>query len=100
MVVLQYDYSMTATKFSISVTPELARALEQLAKERRDDRSRLIEMLLRENALIAAKVADLRGPANPGTKNGRDIEKLLAIGRLARRQWEMQVKAGKVGIVG
>ncbi len=90
---------MTSTKFSISVTAELAGALAQLAKERRDDRSRLIEMLLRENPLVAAKVSALRGPANPGTKNGRDIEKLLALGRIAQRQWRMKVDAGKLGFL-
>ncbi len=91
---------MTSSKFSISVTPELARALDQLAKERKDDRSRLIEMLLRENPLVNSRVRVLRGPANPGTKNGRDIEKLLALGRIARRQWDAKVKAGQVGFLG
>ncbi len=91
---------MTSSKFSISVTPELARALDQLVQQRQEDRSRLIELLLRENPLVATTVAGLRGPVNPGTKNDRSVEKLLALGRIAERQWGARQKAGKVGFLG
>lgn len=98
-VLLQYYYSMTSEKFSISLTPELSRALNRLAKQRKEDRSRLIEILLRENPLVSATVRTERGPANPGTKNGRDVRKLLALGDLGRRQWESLSAQGKVGFV-
>ena len=91
---------MTTAKFSISLTPELAEVLSRMAKERKEDRSRLIEMLLRENPLVGRAIAEARGPANPGTKNGRDVQKVLALGRMAERQGAARAKAGKVAFLG
>ena len=36
----------------------------------------------------------------PGTKKGRSIEELLALGRIARRAWERKLATGEVKIVG
>ena len=92
---------MPVRRFSISVSPELAQALEALSHEADADRSRLIETLLRENPLVAAAVARLRGlPTGPQTKKGRSIEKLLLLAQVSRAQWDERLRSGQVKILG
>jgi predicted transcriptional regulator len=92
---------MTAAKFSVSVTPELELALRALATRRGEDRSRLIETLLRENPLVGAEIGRLRGADGgpPGLKKGRSIEEIRVLVRLARRRWERRTQSGQVRIV-
>lgn len=89
---------MVVQKLSISLSPELASVLRELARSRRDDVSRLVEILLRENPLVAARVDAARRP--PATKRGRDPAKLLALGRAAARAWERRARRGEVRIRG
>lgn len=93
---------MAASKFSISVTAELEVALKALATRRGEDRSRLIETLLRENPLVASEIRSLRtaseGP--PALKKGRSMEELVLLGRVARESLAQRLASGKVKIPG
>lgn len=92
---------MPAEKLSITVTPELAAALRALAERRGEDLSRTIEILLRENRLVAEEVeAGRRRDALPRTKKGRDVDELRVLARLGRAQWERAVAEGRVRPVG
>lgn len=51
---------MTSAKFSVSLTPELYHAIESLVAERDEDRSSIIEHLLREHKLIMRKIELIR----------------------------------------
>lgn len=90
---------MPVSKFSVSLSAELARALGLLADERSEDRSRLIETLLRESPLVQDRIRELRtGPT--GLKKGRDPEELRLLARVARRAWNRRMAAGRVRIHG
>ena len=52
---------MAVRKLSLSLTPELAEALDELARRRGDDRSRLVETLLREHPLVRRHLEAARG---------------------------------------
>lgn len=56
---------MAVRKLSLSLTPELADALDALAAARGEDRSRLVETLLREHPLVREAVRRGR-PYRPG----------------------------------
>ena len=47
---------MGSVQWAITVSPELARAIDRLAKRRDDSRSGLIEVLLREHALVQGAI--------------------------------------------
>lgn len=88
---------MPAAKFSISLSRELQESLTRLARQRGEERSRLIETLLRENPLVQATIRELR-QAGPETKRGRPLEKLLVLARAARRDWDRRVASGQVKV--
>lgn len=90
---------MPSEKFSISTSPELFEALEALAERRDQDRSSLIEMLLREHPMVEAEVRRRRQGPVPGLKKGRDLEEIWALARSARRNWRERTRSGKVRIV-
>lgn len=90
---------MSVRKLSISLSPELADALDALAGERGDDRSRLVEILLREHPLVARRIRRSRG-AMPPTKRGRSLEELKLAGKVARAAWERRVASGEVEVRG
>lgn len=86
---------MAIARASLSLTPELDSILRRVALRMGIDRSRLVETLLRENALIQQEVQVGReGPV--GTKRGRDVTELLVLGRVAARQWDERVRRGQV----
>jgi hypothetical protein len=92
---------MSVRRFTISVSQELADALDDLQQRRGDERSRLVETLLRENPLIRGAIERQRDdPLVPGTKKGRDLEKVRALGRAAARNWARKEKEGKVRVLG
>jgi metal-responsive CopG/Arc/MetJ family transcriptional regulator len=68
---------MTSAKISISLTPELAAALDALAKRRGEDRSRVVETLLREHPYVLQEVRVQRSLGQdaadrvPGRDDGR-----------------------------
>ncbi len=88
---------MSFSKFSISVSPELDVTLSRLATERGEDRSRLIETLLRENPLIQQSIQAAR--ATPSLKKGRDLQELLLLGRVARQAWERRLSSRELRII-
>lgn len=53
---------MVVRKLSISLSFELADVLRTLATNRREDVSGLIEMLLRENRMVATAIQEHREP--------------------------------------
>lgn len=63
---------MAVRKLSLSLTPELADALDRLAAARGEDRSRLVETLLREHDLVRNAVRRGRPyrPVSPGDDGG------------------------------
>lgn len=92
---------MPAARLSVSVTSEMNLALRELARQRGEDISRLLETLLRENPLVQEKVRELRSrPPTPGTKKERDVEKLLLLARISGRLWEERVASGEVKLAG
>lgn len=92
---------MGSEKFSISTSPELFEALQALAERRDQDRSSLIEMLLREHPMVEAEIRRGRGRRRrPGTKRGRDEQELVLLGRVARAQWDERAERGEVEILG
>lgn len=91
---------MSSVKRSISLTPELAEILDRLASERGEDRSRLIEILLRENPTIRREVQDRRQATAPPLKRGRSLTELKLLARTAQAQWERDAASGKVRLPG
>lgn len=90
---------MTVAKLSISLSPELAAVLDILADEQGLDRSRLIEVLLREHPLVSTQVQRRRlEAAVPPLKKGRSVEDLMVLARTARAQWDQKVATGKVRV--
>lgn len=91
---------MPSEKFSISTSPELFEALEALAERRDQDRSSLIEMLLREHPMVEDAIRRRRGRRRrPGTKRDRDETELVLLGRVARAQWDQRAERGEVEIL-
>lgn len=91
---------MTVRKLSVSLSTELADALDELARSRDEERSRLMETLLREHALVERAIAKGRGVGPPGTKRGRDPRELVLVGRAAGRIWDERERAGRVKLGG
>ena len=86
---------MSVSRLSLSLTPELAKALRRTAAALELDVSRLVETFLREHPRVQQEVRDLRS-ASPGTKKGRSVEKLLALAEVAEAQWDARIGSGKV----
>lgn len=88
---------MSAEKFSVSTTSELFDALEALRERREEDRSSLIEILLREHPVVRREIRrQRRTETGPATKRGRDDEEVRGLARSARRQWEKREARGEV----
>lgn len=87
---------MPSKAFSITVSAELAQALEELRVRRVEERSRLIETLLRENPYVQEAVRAQR--LGPRFRKGRDAQDLTRLLRIARARWERRVKSGQVRI--
>lgn len=88
---------MASRKLSMSLTPELADALDRLAGRRGEDRSRLVETLLREHPLVREAVQVQRGL---GTKRGRSLDEVRALAKVARHQWKRRLEQGEVRVHG
>ncbi len=89
---------MGSEKFSISTSQELFEALEELCEARGEDRSSLIEMLLREHPMIQRQIRRRRDlPSRRG--QGRRFETVQALARTARRQWEKREDRGEVAFL-
>ena len=93
---------MPSAKLSVSMTPELAICVRALAASRSEDTSRLIETLLREHPLVRQAIEEARagGAGGPGTKKGRDVEKLLLLADLAKARWDRRIATGQVRLPG
>ena len=104
---------MGSVKWSITLSPELAEALERLAAARGDSRSALVETLLRESGYVQRFVDEVRAddrlapprrksPHGAGVeagvrlKRGRDPAKLRAIAESGRRAWRKAEAEGRV----
>lgn len=83
------------------MTPELAQALDELAAERDEDRSRLVEILLREHPLVHRRI-QRRRDRGPGREGGRrsDLKEAVLTGRAAGRRWERRTEDGEVRVRG
>lgn len=92
---------MVTQKLSISLTPELAETVRDLAERREEDVSRLIEIALRESPLVTQAIARRRRAASPPrTRRGRDPEELRLLGEMARRSWASRLASGEVSVRG
>lgn len=76
------------------MTGELSLAIEQLAKEREEERSRVIETLLREHPYVQEKISRLR--EIPALKKGRPPEEMERIIGAARREMDRRFATGEV----
>lgn len=90
--------AMPAEKFSISTSPELFEALEALAEDRDQDRSSLIEMLLREHPMVEDEIRRRRGRGRPRAKRGRDEKELDLLARTVRSRWQRRKAREEVEI--
>lgn len=91
---------MPVQKFTISTTPELFEAIEALREERGQERSALIEMLLREHPMVEDAIRRRRGQqARPGRRRPGRRDELRALASTARRQWEKRESAGEVAFL-
>lgn len=97
-----YQGSMASAKLSVSLSRELEQALGALAQKRGEDRSRVIETLLRENPLVAEEIRRRRAVAAgpPRLKKGRSVDELLLLARVAREGFDRRLREGKVKIRG
>lgn len=86
---------MPVVRLSLSVSPELDRALRTAAKEQDTEVSRLAEALLRENPVIQRQIDALRG-TTARTKRGRPLDKIRVLARAADAQWQERVRRGQV----
>ncbi len=86
---------MGSVKRSISLSSELAEVLDDMAEEQGLDRSRLVEILLRENPALHQRIQRKRGLI-PRTKRGRSLTELSFLAKAAQRQWEKKEEAGQV----
>ena len=90
---------MPVARRTVSITSELDSALNFLLKLRGEDRSRLIETLLRESPLVQRQIQKERlGFVNPGFKKGRDLAKLRTLGKLAKTKIDRKIAAGELKI--
>ncbi len=89
---------MGSKKVSISMSPELYQALECIQEDRNQDRSSLIEMLLREHPLLQRKIRHQRRATGPPPKPPR-TDTIQALARTARRQWEKREAQGEVSFL-
>ncbi|MBI2077156.1 MAG: hypothetical protein HYT80_02120 [Euryarchaeota archaeon] len=78
---------MVVRKLSISVSGELEGALRGLASAREEDLSPLLEVLLREHWLVAARIQAERD------KGGPDV---ALLGGAARRLWDERTATGEL----
>lgn len=91
---------MAVQKFTISTTPELFEAIEALREARGQDRSALIEMLLREHPMVRKEIQRQRGQdTRPGRRRAGRRHELRALAGTARRQWEKRESAGEVAFL-
>lgn len=81
----------------MSVSPELAEALDDLAADRDEDRSSLVEILLREHPLVRRAVQTRRRRDRAGQRDP-DLKEAVLSGRVAGRAWESKVESGEVRI--
>lgn len=88
---------MSSRKLSVSLTPELADALDDLAEDRGEDRSRVIEILLREHPLARRAIQGRRDRDRP-QRDRTDLKEAVLAGRVAGRSWERRTDAGEVRI--
>lgn len=92
---------MPVARISLSVSNELAGALREVAAERGEELSRLIETLLRENPIVADAVQRHRRlRAVPALKKGRSLEELLLLGKIAQAQWKTELASGRIKVPG
>lgn len=91
---------MATEKFSISTSEELFEALESLREDRDQDRSSLVEMLLREHPMVEDEIRRKRHRRKrPRTTKRRDREELDALTRTARRQWAKREETDEVAFL-
>lgn len=91
---------MPVEKFSVSTSRELFDALETLRSRREEDRSSLIEMLLREHPMVRDQIQrERRKGRGPRTKRGRERTDIETLARIARRRWQEREAAGEVAFV-
>jgi predicted transcriptional regulator len=86
---------MSVRKLSISLTPELADALDALAEDRDEDRSRLVEILLREHPLVSDRIRSRRARDRPGDER-LGLKEAVLVGRAAGRRWERRTSEGEM----
>lgn len=84
---------MSVRKLSVSLSHELADALDALADERGDDRSRLVEVLLREHPMVRRRIRRSRREDEED-----DLKEAVLAGRAAARSWERRTEAGEVRV--
>jgi hypothetical protein len=85
---------MPSKAYSITFSDELAKVLESLRIRRGEERSRLLETLLRENPMVQDEIRALR--TMPEFRKGRNVEDLQRLLNVSRAQWERRVKTGQV----
>lgn len=85
-------------KFSVSTSEELFEALEGLRERRGEDRSRLIETVLREHPMVRREIHRQRSSGLP-CKGERRSEEIEALARTARRQWALREDEGEVAFL-
>lgn len=85
---------MAARIISISLSDELAEALDRLRVRRSEERSRLVETLLRENPYVLDEIRNLR--AEPALKKGRAPEDFDRLVRFGKARLEKRIKSGQV----
>lgn len=90
---------MPSVKRSLSLSPELAQALDEMVDEQGTNRSQLVEILLRENPTVQRRIDALRTRRSGRTKKGRSMTELEFLARSAKRQWEKKEAAGDVKIL-
>lgn len=84
-------------KFSVSTSRELFEAIEALKERRDEDRSSLIEVLLREHPMVERQIR--RDRDRTAHERSRDPEELKALARSARRQWDKREERGEVAFL-
>ncbi|MGQ0536205.1 MAG: hypothetical protein ACT4PT_09045 [Methanobacteriota archaeon] len=94
---------MVVQKLSVSLTEEARRALDRIVAARGEERSPVLEMLVREHPLVAREIEAMRaeprpGKVAPGTTKGRDVEKLLVLAEVAAKAWERRIASGEVKV--
>ncbi|MBI2077705.1 MAG: hypothetical protein HYT80_04940 [Euryarchaeota archaeon] len=85
---------MASRVLSISLSQELLDALNRLKDRRGEERSRLVETLLRENPYVLDEIRQVREA--PRFKKGRSPSELDRLVRFGRRRLERQLRSGRV----